>query len=119
MSTAEKRPQTPAEKLFQGPIVDALTHVGQIAMLCCMAGVPMKGENYYADEITVGRVGAVKLLPASRSPRVAGGCRDLSPTTKTSSEFRFADHPLTGSVSGVSGFSVFRRCVETHPISSS
>jgi hypothetical protein len=46
------------EKLFQGPIADALTHVGQIAMLRRMAGVPMKGENYFAAEITVGRVGA-------------------------------------------------------------
>ena len=28
----------PAEKLFQGPIADALTHVGQIAMLRRLAG---------------------------------------------------------------------------------
>jgi len=28
--------------LFQGPIADALTHVGQIAMLRRMAGAPMK-----------------------------------------------------------------------------
>jgi hypothetical protein len=34
-------------KLFQGPIADALTHIGQIAMLRRMAGVPVKGENYY------------------------------------------------------------------------
>lgn len=46
------------EKLFQGPIADALTHVGQIAMLRRMAGVPVKGENYYVAEIMVGRVGA-------------------------------------------------------------
>jgi hypothetical protein len=46
------------EKLFQGPIADALTHVGQIAMLRRMAGGPMKGENYFVAEITVGRVGA-------------------------------------------------------------
>ncbi|HLX86489.1 MAG TPA: hypothetical protein VKR59_21500 [Terriglobales bacterium] len=45
------------EKLFQGPIADALTHVGQIAMLRRMAGVPIKGENYFAAEIVVGRVG--------------------------------------------------------------
>jgi hypothetical protein len=46
-----------AEKLFQGPVADALTHVGQIAMLRRMAGAPMKGENYFVAEITVGRVG--------------------------------------------------------------
>jgi hypothetical protein len=48
----------PEEKLFQGPIADALTHVGQIAMLRRMAGGPVKGENYYRAEIEAGRVGA-------------------------------------------------------------
>ena len=48
----------PLEKLFQGPIADALTHVGQIAILRRLAGGPMKGENYYAAEIEAGRVGA-------------------------------------------------------------
>src|ERR1700731_2253384 len=43
-----------AEKLFQGPIADALTHVGQIAMLRRIAGVKMKGENYFVAEISVG-----------------------------------------------------------------
>jgi hypothetical protein len=47
----------PAEKLFQGPIADALTHVGQIAMLRRMAGCKMRGENYVAAKIEVGRVG--------------------------------------------------------------
>lgn len=45
------------EKLFQGPIADALTHVGQIAMLRRMAGAPMRGENYYKADIEAGRVG--------------------------------------------------------------
>jgi len=45
------------EKLFQGPVADALTHVGQIAMLRRMAGSPVRGENYYQADITVGRVG--------------------------------------------------------------
>ena len=47
----------PEEKLFQGPVADALTHVGQIAMLRRIAGGPMKGENYYRAEIESGRVG--------------------------------------------------------------
>jgi len=47
-----------AEKLFQGPIADALTHVGQISLLRRMAGAPVKGENYFVAEIEVGRVGA-------------------------------------------------------------
>jgi len=60
---SEKPLQVSGEKLFQGPIADALTHVGQIAMLRRMAGVPMKGENYFVAEITVGRVGADQVAP--------------------------------------------------------
>jgi hypothetical protein len=54
----------PAEKLFQGPVADALTHVGQIAMLRRLSGAPMKGENYFRAEITAGRVGADQAAPA-------------------------------------------------------
>lgn len=48
----------PVEKIFQGPIADALTHVGQIAMLRRMAGAPVRGESYFKAEIVTGRVGA-------------------------------------------------------------
>jgi hypothetical protein len=51
------------ERLFQGPIADALTHVGQIAMLRRMAGVPIKGENYSRAKIEAGRVGAEQEAP--------------------------------------------------------
>ena len=47
-----------AEKLFQGPLADALTHVGQIATLRRLAGSPVRGENYFRADIVVGRVGA-------------------------------------------------------------
>lgn len=53
----------PAEKLFQGPIADALTHVGQIALLRRLAGEPVKGENYYVADIATGRVGAEQTPP--------------------------------------------------------
>jgi hypothetical protein len=53
----------PAEKLFQGPIADALTHVGQIAMLRRMAGAPISGENYFVADIAVGRVGPEQAAP--------------------------------------------------------
>jgi hypothetical protein len=52
-----------AEKLFQGPIADALTHVGQIAMLRRMSGSAVKGENYHRAQIGVGRVGAAQVPP--------------------------------------------------------
>jgi hypothetical protein len=45
------------EKLFQGPLADALTHVGQLAILRRMSGVPIRGENYYKADIAKGRVG--------------------------------------------------------------
>jgi hypothetical protein len=48
----------PPEKLFQGPVADALTHVGQIAMLRRIAGAPIRGENYFKADIQAGRVGA-------------------------------------------------------------
>ena len=51
------------EKLLQGPIADALTHVGQIAMLRRMAGAPVKGESYFAAEIVPGRVGREQTAP--------------------------------------------------------
>lgn len=53
----------PVEKLFQGPVADALTHVGQIAILRRLAGGPVKGESYYAAEIETGRVGSDQANP--------------------------------------------------------
>jgi hypothetical protein len=47
----------PPERLFQGPIADALTHVGQITFLRRCAGAPMRGENYFVADIAAGRVG--------------------------------------------------------------
>jgi hypothetical protein len=54
---------TPPEKLFQGPIADALSHVGQIALLRRLAGAPIRGENYFVAEITTGRVGPEQATP--------------------------------------------------------
>jgi hypothetical protein len=55
--------RTPVEKLFQGPVADALTHVGQIAMLRRLAGCAIKGENYFKAEIVSGRVGLEQAAP--------------------------------------------------------
>ena len=53
----------PPEKLFQGGIADALTHVGQIAMLRRLAKAPVRGENYSVAKIEVGRTGADQAAP--------------------------------------------------------
>lgn len=52
-----------ANRLFHGPIADALTHTGQLAMLRRMAGCPIAGENYYIADIAVGRVGMKQSPP--------------------------------------------------------
>jgi len=58
-----ERLRAPGEGLLQGPIADALTHIGQIAMLRRLAGCPIKGENYFKADITAGRVGPEQAVP--------------------------------------------------------
>ena len=55
--------KVPAEKLFQGPIADALTHVGQLAMMRRLAGCPIKGENYFVADVAAGRCGPDQAAP--------------------------------------------------------
>ena len=55
--------QAPVEKLFQGPVADAPTHVGQLAMMRRLAGCSIKAENFYVADIVTGRVGADQTLP--------------------------------------------------------
>lgn len=45
----------PVEKLIQGPIGDALTHIGQIVMLRRLAGSPIHAASYFSAEIVPGR----------------------------------------------------------------
>ncbi len=51
------------EKLIQGPLADALTHVGQLAMLRGMAAAPVRPESYARAEIVAGRVGLEQAPP--------------------------------------------------------
>ncbi len=44
----------PVEKLTQGPIADALTHIGQIIILRRAAGAPVRTEPYFTAEIGPG-----------------------------------------------------------------
>ena len=53
----------PVEQLFQGPIADALTHIGQLAMLRRLAGAPIRAENYFKAEIAAGHVGLKQAAP--------------------------------------------------------
>ena len=53
----------PAERLFQGPIADALTHVGQLALLRRLASAPIRGQNYSRADIAAGRVSLDQVPP--------------------------------------------------------
>jgi hypothetical protein len=48
--------QAPLDRLLQGPVADALTHVGQIALLRRLAESPLQGENYFRADIAIGRI---------------------------------------------------------------
>ena len=63
--------------LFQAPIADALTHVGQLALMRGMAGAPMRPESYARARISVGRVGRDQAaerveFDGDASPQAAG-----------------------------------------------
>ena len=60
---ASDAPVANAELLIQGPLADALTHVGQLAMLRGAAGAPVRPESYARAEIVAGRVGPEQAPP--------------------------------------------------------
>jgi hypothetical protein len=53
------------EQLLQGPLSDAMTHVGQLALLRRLAGSPVPPENFVYAEIRDGRFGSDQAAPAS------------------------------------------------------
>jgi hypothetical protein len=63
LAATEETLHAPPERLFQAPIADALTHIGQIAMLRRLAGAQIRGENYYVADIAAGRCGAEQATP--------------------------------------------------------
>lgn len=46
----------PVEKIMQGPVADALTHVGQIVMLRRLAGAPVQADSYFTAQIIAGEI---------------------------------------------------------------
>jgi hypothetical protein len=52
------------QKLIQGPLADALTHVGQLAMLRGMTGAPLRPESYARAPVVRGQVGIEQPPPA-------------------------------------------------------
>jgi len=60
---AEKPSAMAIETLFQGPISDVLTHIGQLAMLRRLNGAPVKGEVMILASVEAGRVGPDQAAP--------------------------------------------------------
>ena len=56
-------PQDVLHKLIQGPLADALTHVGQLALLRGISGAAVRPESYVRAEIVRGRVGLTQAEP--------------------------------------------------------
>ena len=56
-----------AKTLLQGPLSDAMTHVGQLAYLRRLVGSPVPPENFVLADIDTGRFGANQPLP--RAPK--------------------------------------------------
>ena len=57
--------QTTAEGLLQGPLADAMTHAGQLAMLRRLAGNPVEPENFIVADIDARRLGIDQAAPVS------------------------------------------------------
>lgn len=55
------------EQLLQGPLADAMTHAGQLAMLRRLSGLPVAAENFLKAEINADNLG-----PDQAAPRAPG-----------------------------------------------
>ena len=53
------------EQFLQGPLSDAMTHAGQLAMLRRLHGSPVASENFIFAEVSAGNVTAAQALPAA------------------------------------------------------
>jgi hypothetical protein len=56
------------EQLLQGPLSDAMTHVGQLAMLRRLAGAPVAPENFVFAKVDANNLGRHQPPPASPDP---------------------------------------------------
>ena len=65
LAEAPDLPPSAAERLLQGPLADAMTHVGQLAMLRRLAGSPVPPENFFDATMSADNVGREQPLPES------------------------------------------------------
>jgi hypothetical protein len=72
----KETPELAAEALLQGPLADAMTHVGQLAMLRRLAGSPVAPENFVRAKISSANLGPDQPAPVAPDP---GWSPDLPP----------------------------------------
>jgi hypothetical protein len=56
------------EQFLQGPFADAMTHVGQLALLRRLAGAPVPSENFIFADIDATNVSAAQAEPRAPDP---------------------------------------------------
>lgn len=61
--------ETSARRLLQGPLADAMTHAGQLAILRRLAGSPIPPENFIEADIDSANVGPDQPPPVSPDER--------------------------------------------------
>ncbi len=59
---------TTLERLLQGPLSDAMTHVGQLSFLRRLYGSPVPGENFVQADINASNLGPDQPDPVSPDP---------------------------------------------------
>ena len=67
LNAGEIKEITPAQ-LLQGPLSDAMTHAGQLALLRRLAGSPVASENFIFAEVSAERLHSAQALPAAPTP---------------------------------------------------
>lgn len=72
VDTREAPADLTPEQLLQGPLSDAMTHAGQLAMLRRLAGSPVASENFIFAQISADNFSAQQALPAAPTPRWMG-----------------------------------------------
>ncbi len=53
------------EQLLQGPLADAMTHAGQLALMRRLAGHPVPSENFIYANVSAANLSANQALPAA------------------------------------------------------
>jgi hypothetical protein len=64
--------QLSPQQLLQGPLSDAMTHAGQLALLRRLSGSPVESENFIFAEVSADQLGALQPSPAAPTPAWLG-----------------------------------------------